>query len=215
MARIPWVGFVNLGVDTKPVRCDSKYMDYIFPKKLELVPIETLRPYEKNSRIHSPEQIQQIANSIKEFGFTQPILVDGTQGIIAGHGRLEAAKLLGLSNVPVVMLDYLSEAQKKAYIIADNKLTLNADWDYEILSSELTDLKDDIEFDLALVGFSDDELADLLPDLDDADFEKPKGQPIAEEKQDEEKKPDVIEIKEVSEKLSKKHKCPNCQHEFE
>ncbi len=140
--------------------------NYILPKKLELVPIEVLVPYQKNSRTHSDEQVKQIAASIKEFGFTQPILIDGARGIIAGHGRLMAAKLLGLTEVPVVMLDHLSDAQKRAYIIADNKLALNAGWDEQILAAEMADLKD-LEFDLSLVGFSDEELDDLFRDADE------------------------------------------------
>lgn len=136
-------------------------MNLALPKRLELVPIETLAPYEKNSRTHSVEQVAQIAASIKEFGFTNPILIDGSQGIIAGHGRLAAAKLLGMSQVPIVMLDHLTETQKRAYIIADNKLALNAGWDESILAAELVDLRA-LDFDIDVIGFSDEELAELL-----------------------------------------------------
>jgi DNA modification methylase len=135
-------------------------------KRIELWPVERLRPYERNARTHSPEQVAQIAASIVEFGFTNPILVDSSDGIIAGHGRLEAARELGLKTVPVVVLDHLSERQRKAYILADNQLALNAGWDTDLLRAELQDLAEQ-EFDLSLIGFSDDELADLLPDIEE------------------------------------------------
>ena len=130
--------------------------------KIEFMELDQLEPYTKNSRVHSEEQIDQIINSIEEFGFTNPVLIDGKNGIIAGHGRVEAATRMGIEKVPCVRLGHLSEAQKRAYIIADNKLALNATWDDDILSEELILLKED-EFDLELVGFSDEELADLLP----------------------------------------------------
>jgi len=123
--------------------------------------IKDLIPYCNNSRTHSDEQVQQIASSIKEFGFTNPVLIDEQGGIIAGHGRVMAAKKLGLAEVPCIVLDGLSEAQKKAYIIADNKLALNAGWDDELLKIELEQLKE-LDFDLGLIGFSDDELALLM-----------------------------------------------------
>ncbi len=136
-------------------------------ERIELWPVERLVPYDKNPRTHSAEQIAQIAASITEFGFLNPILVDTASGIIAGHGRLQAAKQLALSVVPVVVLDHLSEAQKRAYVIADNKLALNAGWDETLLRSELEALEEE-GFDLPLVGFSDEELADLLADPDAA-----------------------------------------------
>jgi len=135
-------------------------------KRIELWPVERLRPYERNARTHSTEQVAQIAASIVEFGFTNPILVDSSDGIIAGHGRLEAARELGLKTVPVVVLDHLSDRQRKAYILADNQLALNAGWDTDLLRAELQDLAEQ-EFDLSLIGFSDDELADLLPDIEE------------------------------------------------
>ena len=131
---------------------------------IELKSTEELIPYAKNARTHSENQVNQIAASITEFGFTNPILVDGAKGIIAGHGRLMAAKKLGLSQVPVVILDHLSEAQKRAYIIADNKLAENAGWDEEILANELHDLKEE-NFDLDLIGFEDQELEKLFANL--------------------------------------------------
>ena len=135
-------------------------------KRIELWPVDRLRPYERNARTHSAEQVAQIAASIVEFGFTNPILVDSSDGIIAGHGRLSAAQELGLKTVPVVVLDHLSERQRKAYILADNQLALNAGWDTDLLREELQDLAAQ-DFDLSLIGFSDDELADLLPEIEE------------------------------------------------
>lgn len=131
--------------------------------RIEIWPADKLVPYDKNPRTHSPEQVSQIAASIAEFGFLNPILVDTTAGIIAGHGRLQAAKQLGLTQVPVVVLDHLTEAQKRAYVIADNKLALNAGWDDDLLRSEMATLAAE-NFDLPVIGFSDDELAALLAD---------------------------------------------------
>lgn len=133
-------------------------------KRIELWPIERLVPYARNSRLHSPEQVAQIAASIAEFGFTNPVLVDGNDGIVAGHGRLAAAKELGLEMVPVVVLDHLSERQRRAYVIADNKLALNAAWDVDVLAGEIEQLRDD-GFDLDLVGFSEAEIEGLLSGL--------------------------------------------------
>ena len=135
-------------------------------KRIELWPVDRLRPYERNARTHSAEQVAQIAASIVEFGFTNPILVDSSDGIIAGHGRLTAAQELGLKTVPVVVLDHLSDRQRKAYILANNQLALNAGWDTDLLRGELQDLAEQ-DFDLSLIGFSDDELADLLPDIEE------------------------------------------------
>jgi DNA modification methylase len=128
--------------------------------QIKEVAVDKLIPYAKNSRTHSPEQVGQIAASIKEFGFRNPILVDGV-GIIAGHGRLMAAQKLGLDKVPTIDCSDMNESQKKAYIIADNKLALNAGWDTAMLSIEMKDLEDE-GFDLALLGFDDKELNALL-----------------------------------------------------
>jgi len=136
------------------------------PNNIEMLPTQDLVPYSKNSRTHSNEQIDQIANSMREFGFTNPVLIDENGGIIAGHGRVMAAKHLGLAHCPCLRLPHLTDAQKRAYVIADNKLALNAGWDDEILRLELADLKT-LEFDLGLTGFSDDELTELLA-LNDA-----------------------------------------------
>ena len=129
--------------------------------KVEYKNIKELIPYCNNSRTHSDEQVLQIASSIKEFGFTNPVLIDGQGGIIAGHGRIMAAQKLKMDEVPTITLSDLSEAQKKAYIIADNKLALNSGWDDELLKIELEQLKE-LDFDLGLIGFSDDELALLM-----------------------------------------------------
>lgn len=135
------------------------------PKQnIEHISIDKLLPYARNSRTHSEEQISQIAASIKEFGFTNPILLDKDMGIIAGHGRLAAARKLGLTILPCIKLGHLSENQKKAYIIADNKLAINAGWDDEMLKLELENLRD-IDFDTSLTGFSDEEIADLLVEI--------------------------------------------------
>lgn len=135
-------------------------------REIKLWPIEELRPYERNPRTHTDAQVAKIAASMIEFGFTNPILVDGDAGIIAGHGRLMAAKKLGLSEVPVIELTHMTEAQKRAYIIADNRLALDAGWDEELLAFELDELRDE-GFDLALTGFTDKELADLIGSPDD------------------------------------------------
>jgi hypothetical protein len=130
-------------------------------KRIEMWPLERLRPYERNARTHSPEQVAQIVASIQEFGFTNPLLVDGADGILAGHGRLAAAKDMGLAEVPVIVLDHLSAAQRRAYILADNQLALNAGWDAELLQAEVMALNL-ADFDLSLLGFDEDRIAELL-----------------------------------------------------
>jgi len=129
--------------------------------QIKEVEVTALIPYAKNSRTHDDAQVAQIAASIKEFGWTNPILVDGDKGIIAGHGRLMAARKLGMTKVPVIELKDMTEAQKKAYVIADNRLALNAGWDNAMLTIELKDLEDE-GFDLSLTGFDDSELDALL-----------------------------------------------------
>ena len=132
-------------------------------REIKRVKIEELIPYATNSRTHSDEQISQVAASIKEFGWTNPILVDEDSIIIAGHGRVLAARKLGESEVPCIILDGLTQAQKKAYVIADNKLALNAEWDNEMLRVEIDGLKE-MEFDIDVLGFSLDELNALIPE---------------------------------------------------
>ena len=133
--------------------------------KVERRSIKTIIPYARNSRTHSAEQVAQIAASIKEWGFTNPILIDVDGEIIAGHGRLLAAQKLGLEEVPCITAVGWSDAQKKAYVIADNKLALNAGWDDELLKIEILDL-DALDFDLSLTGFDDKELMNIMG-LDD------------------------------------------------
>lgn len=153
-------------------------------QQIEYVEVKKLIPYARNSRTHSDEQIAQICGSIKEFGFTNPVLIDGEGVIIAGHGRTLAAQRLDIKEVPCLRLDYLTEAQKKAYVIADNKLALNAGWDEEMLALELGDLQG-LDFDLSLTGFDDDELNKLLAEavneglVDEDDAPLPPDEPIS------------------------------------
>ena len=131
------------------------------------VKVKDLIPYARNSRTHSEEQVTQIASSIREFGFTNPVIIDEQNNIIAGHGRILAANKLKIKEVPCVVVTGWTEAQKKAYVIADNKLALNAGWDMESLKLELQEL-DGLKFDLALTGFTVGELSGLFfePDFD-------------------------------------------------
>ena len=125
------------------------------------VPVADLIPYARNSRTHSPQQVDKIAASIREFGFLNPIIVDGQNGIVAGHGRVMAAQKLGLTSLPVIEAAHLTEAQKRAYVIADNRLALDAGWDNDMLKIELQDL-DAKGFDLSLTGFNPDEIGNFL-----------------------------------------------------
>lgn len=131
--------------------------------RIEQVAIGKLKPAKRNARTHSKKQIHQIAASITEFGFTNPVLVDRRDQILAGHGRFEAAKLLGLPNVPVIRLEHLTEQQKRAYAIADNKLALNAGWDLDILAADLKELSElELPFDMEITGFATAEIDQLL-----------------------------------------------------
>ena len=132
--------------------------------KIQYKPIQDLIPYARNSRTHNDAQVAQIAASIKEFGWTNPVLLDGENGIIAGHGRVMAASKLGEKEVPTIELSHMDENQKRAYIIADNKLALNAGWDNEMLALELKDLSD-AGYDLGLTGFDPDEIDALNPQV--------------------------------------------------
>lgn len=164
-------------------------MEIVYKKVNDLI------PYINNSRTHSEEQVNQIVASINEFGFTNPLLIDEKDNIIAGHGRLMASKKLGMEEVPCIVLEGLTEAQKKAYIIADNKMALNAGWDFNLLSLELENLKE-LDFDLELTGFSDDEIDGLLStnkDIEDNDYEE----------------------QDLKENNTQLHKCPECGCEFE
>ena len=143
-------------------------------QKIEMMRTADLIPYARNSRTHSEMQVAQISGSIREFGWTNPVLIDAENGIIAGHGRVMAAQLLGADKVPCIRIEHLTETQKRAYIIADNKLALNSGWDEEMLGLELADLRE-MDFDLGLLGFSEEELGSFdieesdMPDLSDAD----------------------------------------------
>lgn len=130
---------------------------------IEMLSIRGLAPWKRNARTHSKKQVRQIAESIKEFGFTNPVLIDRENQILAGHGRVEAAKLLGMDMVPCVRLENMTEAQKRAYVLADNKLALNAGWDMEILAEELKELSlPEFDIDIGLTGFSIAEVDSIL-----------------------------------------------------
>ena len=156
-----------------------------------------LIPYSNNSRTHSEKQVQQVAASIKEFGFTNPILIDEDNGIIAGHGRLQAAQLLGMDTVPTIALEGFTEAQRKAYVIADNQLAMNAGWDLDALKVEVDRLTE-LDFDLDLLGFDDDVLADLINTIE------PNFDPATEEEQGQ---LDELDPKWID--------CPHCGKEFD
>jgi ParB-like chromosome segregation protein Spo0J len=161
--------------------------------KIERWPIDKLIPYARNARTHSDAQVAQIAASIREFGFTNPVLIDGEGNIIAGHGRVLAARKLGMQEIPCIRLEHLTETQRRAYIIADNKLALNAEWDEELLALELSELQE-LGFDLDLTGFRFDEIK--LPQIDDNDRQESSAKEI-----------DVDEYE-------MQHKCPRCGFEF-
>lgn len=139
--------------------------------QIETLPIDSLVPFARNSRTHSDLQVAQIAASMLEFGFTNPVLTGNDLDIIAGHGRVLAARSLGMTEVPVIRLGYLTAAQKRAYVIADNKLALNAGWDEDLLKIELTSLRDEDGFDLGLIGFSAEDLASLENDTENIEVD--------------------------------------------
>ncbi len=138
----------------------------VLAKRIEHWSLAQLIPYARNARTHSDEQIAQIAASIQEFGFTNPILVDTSSGILAGHGRLLAARKLNLTDVPVIVLDHLTETQRRAYMLVDNRLALSAEWDDDMLKVELEALQE-ADFDLDLLGFDESELANVMADRND------------------------------------------------
>ena len=150
-----------------------------------------LIPYVNNARTHSEEQITQIASSIKEFGFTNPVLIDKDNGIIAGHGRVSAALHLGMESVPTICLESLTKPQIKAYILADNRLAENAGWDMDLVSIELKELQD-LDIDIDLTGFTEDDIFDHF-NVSVSDI-------------DEQGQLDVIDLKIVT--------CPNCNNKF-
>jgi ParB-like nuclease domain/DNA methylase len=133
---------------------------------IETVPIALLRPWPRNARVHTRKQVKQIADSIRRFGFTNPILIDGENRILAGHGRLEAARELEMSTVPCLRVDHMTAAEKRAYVLADNKLALNAGWDEELLALELKELMEaDLDFDIGVTGFTIAEVDHLVEGL--------------------------------------------------
>lgn len=157
--------------------------------------VDELKPYSNNPRTHSAMQIKQIAASIERFGFTNPILLDGDNGIIAGHGRLQAAQSLGFTSVPCIDLHGLNESEKRAYVIADNQLALAAGWDYQLMAIELAELTKD-GFDVSVVGFSDEEIQSIMSA---ANFK-----PGSEQDQ---QKLDALDAQPVT--------CPECGHQFD
>lgn len=134
--------------------------------KMQMVEASKLVPYVNNARTHSAAQISKLRASIREFGFINPVIIDGNYGIIAGHGRVVAAQEEGLAEVPCVLVDHLTEAQKKAYILADNRYAQDAGWDEELLRIEIEGLQAE-DFDVSLTGFRDDEITDLFALKDD------------------------------------------------
>ena len=177
----------------------SKQLEFFYKKVSDLI------PYVNNARTHSDEQVIKLASSIKEYGFIAPIVISEDGGVLAGHGRLLAAKKLGIDEVPCVVESHLTEIQKKGYILADNRLSLDAGWDDDLLKIEMQTLKDN-EIDLSLTGFDDDELRKILMEektdnslIDSFDF----GSLTANDGE-----------KEKKQKLDV-HKCPQCGHLFE
>ena len=143
--------------------------------EMQLIPLGELVPYVNNARTHSPEQLMKLRSSLREFGFINPVIIDREFNVIAGHGRIAAAKEEGIEEVPCVFVDYLTEAQKKAYILADNRMALDAGWDEELLRIEIESLQG-ADFDVSLTGFGEDEIADLFAgdgekDVKDDDFD--------------------------------------------
>ena len=133
---------------------------------IEILPLDQLRPWTRNARTHSRKQIRQIAESIRRFGFTNPVLIDGENRILAGHGRVEAARELGMATAPCLRIDHMSATDKRAYVLADNKLALNAGWDEELLALELKELMEaDIDFGVDITGFSIAEVDQLIEGL--------------------------------------------------
>ena len=166
-------------------------MELHTPKTIEQIPLKKLTPYARNSRVHSEIQISQLASSIKEFGFTNPVLIDDGNDIIAGHGRVLAATKLGLDEVPCIRLSHLTEYQRRAYVIADNQLALNATWNFDMLSVEIDELNDG-KYDISKIGFSTTELAEIIGS------------------------PNEIDVNEDEKLISDKKSCicPKCNWEF-
>lgn len=162
----------------------DKSPDIVAPDRLETIAIDRLMPHDRNPRTHSKKQVRQIAESIRRFGFTNPVLVDAADRVVAGHGRIEAAKLLGMTKVPALRLEHMTEAEKRAYVIADNRLAELAGWDNNLLALELSAVAElDHEFELALTGFDPAEVEALFGELDsatgpDGDLGTDSGRPV-------------------------------------
>ena len=173
-------------------------MSVVTPRRIELWAVERLKPYARNARTHSAEQIDKIAASIATYGFNAPILVDSDDGIVAGHGRLEAAKSLGMTEVPVIVLDHLSEQQRQAYLLVDNRLSDLGGWDMDMLALEIETLQ---EQGLVLedMGFTEDELSQLLDEPFDTETEEIDDTPPPTEDRESEEAHCI---------------CPNCGHQF-
>lgn len=167
-------------------------------KEIENIPLANLIPYARNARSHTDGQIAKIAGSIREFGFCNPVLIDERDGIIAGHGRVLAAQKLGLTEAPCLRLSHLTDTQRRAYILADNRIALDATWDAELLSLEIDDLKT-LDFNLELTGFDPEELNGLFGPDDGAGQEVPASSA-------QELDPDQYEMG---------HRCPRCGFEFD
>lgn len=159
------------------------------------VKTDSLIPYARNSRTHSEQQISKIAASIKEFGFLNPVIIDGASGIVAGHGRVMAAQKLGMDELPVIEASHLSDAQRRAYVIADNRLALDAGWDEEMLRVEFAELEA-LGFDLDLTGFAHQEMFEIVTDKE-----------FAPGTEDDQGKLDQLDPKIIV--------CPNCGEEFD
>jgi ParB-like chromosome segregation protein Spo0J len=190
-------------------------------KNIELLPLDALTPYDKNARLHTRVQIEKIAKSIAAFGFNNPILIDSDQGIIAGHGRLEAAKLLELESVPVIRLDHLNEKERQAYILADNRLADLSQWDEELLGKEVAALQE-AELDLDALGWSEDELAALVAGLDELAPTDDDLSAISDESSSETKTfrfefdvTDYAEISEMLDTLRRRYKLEDAAETFE
>jgi ParB-like chromosome segregation protein Spo0J len=166
-------------------------MELNTPKAIEHIPVKKLTPYARNSRTHSDIQVAQIAASIKEFGFTNPVLIDEGNDIIAGHGRVLAAQKLGLDSVPCIRLSHLTNTQQRAYVITDNQLALNAGWNFDMLSVEIDELNDE-KYDISKIGFSNAELAEIIGSANE------------------------IDVNEQENTIADKKTCicPKCNHEF-
>lgn len=184
------------------------------PMRYELRNVDDLIPYARNARTHSPEQITKLASSIKEFGFISPVIISEDGGILAGHGRVMAAKKLGIEKVPCIIESHLTEAQKKAYILADNRLALDAGWDDEMLKIEIQELSQS-EFDLQSIGFSEYELGRFLKEnaLSDISFERSDSENDGGDNRTDGSSNNEIDLEQFD-RTNFRHTCPRCGMRF-